>query len=183
MSDILKQLTERIRGIRLTHEEVDALTKTVEECAAHLPRRRKTDVDPGAHYRGPNVFGIPLDPYRILEAYPNITREGARHVLKKVLRMGKKGIGERQLIAELRCCIDRWEQMLDEEDANAQAVAAAQQFEQQHGIFNGKPLAEPPPQTFFLNEQHTTKTTPRKARTAKKAAPKKKAKRRGGSLD
>lgn len=83
------------------------------------PQRRSTD--PGAHYRGPNVFGIPLDPYRILEAYPNITREGARHIVKKILRMGKKGIGERQLIAEIRCCVDRWEQMLDEEEARGPA--------------------------------------------------------------
>jgi len=136
---IVEAMAERIRGVRLTHEEVDALTQVVEECASHLPCRRETDrvrgarlsaamlddrvvvaepvpaPDPGAHYRGPKLFGIPLDPYRVLEAYPNITREAARHVVKKVLRMGKKGIGERQLIAELRCCIDRWEKMLDEE--------------------------------------------------------------------
>jgi hypothetical protein len=79
--------------------------------------RRATD--PGAHYRGPNIFGHALDPYRVLEAYPNITREAARHVVKKILRMGKKGIDERQLIAEIRCCVDRWEQMLNEEAAEA----------------------------------------------------------------
>lgn len=75
--------------------------------------------DPGAHYRGPNIFGIPLDPYRILEAYPNITREPGRHIVKKILRMGKKGIDEKQLVAEIRCCLERWEQMLQEETAFA----------------------------------------------------------------
>jgi hypothetical protein len=81
------------------------------------PQRRATD--PGAHYRGPNIFGHALDPYRVLEAYPNITREAARHIVKKILRMGKKGISERQLVAEVRCCLDRWEQMLNEEDQNS----------------------------------------------------------------
>jgi hypothetical protein len=148
------------------------LTDVIRECCPEALPQRATGVDPGAHYRGPNVFGIPLDPYRLLEAYPNVTREGARHVVKKILRMGKKGIGERQLIAELRCCINRWEQMLDEEDANAK-------IEEQNGIFKGlgKPVASAPidptplPQNFFLNEQHTTKTTKsavRKARQAKK---------------
>lgn len=76
--------------------------------------------DPGQHYRGPNLFGIPLDPYRVLECYSNrVTREPARHIVKKILRGEGKGHDEKSLIAEIRCCCNRWEDMITEEDNHA----------------------------------------------------------------
>lgn len=119
---LVNAVVSRVRGAKLSREEAAELIAAIRVCCPE-EKLAVAVTDPGAHYRGPNVFGLPIDPYRILEAYPNVSREAARHIVKKTLRMGRKGIGEHQLIAELRCCLDRWEQMLREEAANDQVAA------------------------------------------------------------
>lgn len=82
--------------------------------------------DPGAHYRysytvkltpeqiEEGKVTIKLDPYRVCQIYE--TGGGPReHIAKKALRGTTKGHTERELIAELRSCLDRWEEMLDED--------------------------------------------------------------------
>lgn len=82
--------------------------------------------DPGAHYRysytvkltpeqiEQGEVTIKLDPYRVCQIYD--TGGGPReHIAKKALRGTTKGHTERELIAELRSCLDRWEEMLDED--------------------------------------------------------------------
>jgi len=107
---------------------------------------QETKPDPGQHYRGAEIFGIPVDTYRILEAFPNINREGARHIVKKILRMGRKGNDERALIAELRCCVDRWEQMLNEEESHAEMLIVADSTEARYKAQPDSPtgVAAPP---------------------------------------
>lgn len=74
-----------------------------------------SDEDPGKHYRGRELAGIVIDPYRIEELFPNIKRAAARHMLKKLLRYCDKGHSERELTAELQGCLDRWKQMIQED--------------------------------------------------------------------
>ena len=57
---------------------------------------------------------INMDPYRICDLY-NINGGPHEHLVKKGLRGTSKGHSKRKLIAELRACLDRWEQMLDED--------------------------------------------------------------------
>lgn len=67
---------------------------------------------------------INLDPYRICDIY-SVGGGPREHIVKKSLRGVSKGHTERELIRELRGCIDRWEQMLDEDEANADAEKLA----------------------------------------------------------
>lgn len=77
--------------------------------------RHKDRPDTGAHYR--YVYqGIKMDPYRICRIYG---MEGGprEHMTKKLLRGTRKGDSERGLIHQLRDALDRWEEMLDEDEA------------------------------------------------------------------
>ena len=83
--------------------------------------------DPGRHYRkelrvrltGQDIerglVVVKLDPYRICDLYR--TGGGPReHLVKKGLRGEEKGQTERELVADLRAILDRWEEKLDEDD-------------------------------------------------------------------
>jgi hypothetical protein len=76
--------------------------------------RKKTDVDPGAHYRF-EFNGVKMDPYRIALTH-DVTHPIAFHMLKKILRGSRKGHSERHLVTELKDCVRRWEEILDEND-------------------------------------------------------------------
>ena len=69
--------------------------------------------DPGSHYRR-EYKGIKLDPYRIGEVY-GITNPIQFHMMKKLLRGTSKGHSEVELISEMRCCLDRWDEILKED--------------------------------------------------------------------
>lgn len=99
--------------------------------AAHVEGQAASqDDDPGAHYRyGYTVALTPediargfvrvnLDPYRIADIYA-LGGGPREHVVKKGLRGSGKGHSDRALIRELRSCIDRWEEMLDEDERAA----------------------------------------------------------------
>jgi len=68
--------------------------------------------DKGAHYRH-EFQGVKLDPYRIAAVYG--LSGPAEHAVKKLLRGTDKGHTEIEVIQELRCILDRWEEMLNEE--------------------------------------------------------------------
>ena len=55
-----------------------------------------------------------LDPYRICAVY-QLGGGPREHIVKKALRGADKGHTELELIAELRSCLDRWEEMINEE--------------------------------------------------------------------
>lgn len=57
---------------------------------------------------------VKLDPYRICDIY-NVGGGPLEHIAKKALRGVSKGHSKRDLIKELRACIDRWEEMLNED--------------------------------------------------------------------
>lgn len=73
-------------------------------------RLSQSDIDNGFIY-------INLDPYRICDLY-QVGGGPREHIVKKGLRGVSKGHTERELIRELRGCIDRWEQMIDENEQN-----------------------------------------------------------------
>lgn len=101
----------------------ESMAKRLEDAEARTP---KDDV--GQHYRYGMTVGITdtdiergfvqvnIDPYRICDVY-QVGGGPREHILKKVLRGSGKGHTERDLIREIRGCVDRWEQMLDEDDA------------------------------------------------------------------
>jgi len=82
--------------------------------------------DPGKHYRhtftrrltkqelheGQAAFK--MDPYRIGRVYG--LSGVPEHMVKKLLRGASKGHSEEELIAELQCCLDRWKEILGEEN-------------------------------------------------------------------
>lgn len=84
--------------------------------------------DTGAHYRyayhakitdedvARGFVQVNLDPYRIADIY-NLGGGPREHIVKKGLRGTGKGSSERQLIKELRDALNRWEQMLIEDES------------------------------------------------------------------
>jgi hypothetical protein len=83
--------------------------------------------DTGAHYRysyrakvtqadaDRGHVDVKLDPYRICEIY-QVGGGPREHIVKKGLRGLRKGDTERGLIKQLRDALDRWEEMLDEDE-------------------------------------------------------------------
>lgn len=89
-------------------------------------RRHETE-DPGAHYRRKlsikltqedidrGYVDVNLDPYRICDLYD--TGGGPREqIVKKGLRGESKGQTERDVIKEMRSALDRWDEMLNENE-------------------------------------------------------------------
>lgn len=64
-----------------------------------------------------------MDPYRIALVH-GVDHPVAFHMVKKLLRGGRKGHDENTLVAELQCCLDRWKQLIEEdsEDGDDQDV-------------------------------------------------------------
>lgn len=96
----------------------------------NLPDEGKPAADPGAHYRweirrritdddiARGWVSVKLDPYRIARV-AGIQGGPHEHSVKKLLRGEAKGHEARELIREVRCCLDRWEEMLDEDEEGA----------------------------------------------------------------
>lgn len=86
------------------------------------------NIDTGAHYRyvyrvrvteadaAHGFVEVKLDPYRIAKVY-ELGGGPREHIVKKGLRGTRKGDSERELINQLRDALDRWEEMLDEDEA------------------------------------------------------------------
>lgn len=84
-------------------------------------------VDTGRHYRYVHRVAVTqedavrgfvevkLDPYRIADIY-DLGGGPREHVVKKGLRGTTKGDSERDLVRQLRDALDRWDEMLDEDD-------------------------------------------------------------------
>jgi hypothetical protein len=70
--------------------------------------------DMGKHYRY-SYKGIKLDPYRVCLLY-NVGGGPREHILKKCLRGTTKGHTERQVIDEIQSCLDRWKEMVAEDE-------------------------------------------------------------------
>lgn len=58
--------------------------------------------------------GIRLDPYRILDVW-SITHPAQQHAIKKLLRAGRGHKGLAQDIAEVVECLNRWQDMIQED--------------------------------------------------------------------
>jgi len=92
--------------------------------------RKMMGTDPGAHYRweirrritdediARGYVAVKVDPYRIAKV-AGVGGGPHEHATKKLLRGEAKGHEARELIREVRCCLDRWEEMLDEDEEEA----------------------------------------------------------------
>ena len=73
--------------------------------------------DKGAHYRNHSVTckhckkETAIDVYDVWNAF-SVEAGPRSHAIKKLLRFTDKGHSPEDLIAELRCCIDRLEEMI-----------------------------------------------------------------------
>lgn len=86
--------------------------------------------DPGRHYRleirrritdediARGWVRVKVDPYRICRL-SGIQGGPHEHATKKLLRGKAKGHSERELIREVRACLDRWEEMIAEDEEEA----------------------------------------------------------------
>ncbi|WP_299231687.1 hypothetical protein [uncultured Halomonas sp.] len=93
----------------------------------HYP---KPALDVGAHYRweirrritdtdiARGWVRVKLDPYRICRV-AGVGGGPHEHATKKLLRGEAKGHEARELIREARACLDRWQEMLDEDEEEA----------------------------------------------------------------
>ena len=83
--------------------------------------------DVGAHYRysytrkltaeemSKGEVTVNMDPYRVCKVY-KIGGGPREHIAKKTLRGEGKGHTEDELIDEIQCCLDRWKQMVEEDN-------------------------------------------------------------------
>lgn len=71
-------------------------------------------VDKGSHYRY-MYNGVKIDPYRVCKIY-GIKGGPHEHMTKKLLRGEDKGHSVEDLIKELQCCLDRWKEMIKEDN-------------------------------------------------------------------
>ena len=70
--------------------------------------------DMGKHYRY-TYMGVKIDPYRICAVY-EIGGGPREHILKKCLRGTGKGHDEMQVVNEIQACLDRWKEMITEDE-------------------------------------------------------------------
>ena len=77
----------------------------------------QSKLDPGAHYRF-TYQGLKLDPARIGIIY-GITHPMQFQALKKLLCTGNRGHKSLlQDIADIECCLQRWKEMLQEDETS-----------------------------------------------------------------
>lgn len=93
-------------------------------------RQAAEAADPGRHYRweirrritdtdiSRGWVSVKVDPYRIAKV-AGVGGGPHEHATKKLLRGEAKGHEARELIREVRCCLDRWEEMLEEDEEEA----------------------------------------------------------------
>lgn len=113
----------------ITLEELDEIldNSVLKVEKPKIVKLKKEPNDVGKHYRysytrkltekeietGEATFK--LDPYRIASLY-NLGGGPREHIVKKGLRGTDKGHTELELVNELQCCLDRWREMLEEDD-------------------------------------------------------------------
>ena len=82
-----------------------------------VPNEQPSKSDPGAHYRF-TYKGLKLDPARIGVIY-GITHPMQFQALKKLLCTGNRGHKSLlQDIADIECCLQRWKEMLQEDETS-----------------------------------------------------------------
>lgn len=82
-----------------------------------VPNEQPAKVDPGVHYRF-TYQGLKLDPARIGTIY-GITHPMQFQALKKLLCTGNRGHKSLlQDIADIECCLQRWKEMLQEDETS-----------------------------------------------------------------
>ncbi len=91
----------------------------------------------GKHYKF-SFAGHKIDPYRIFKIY-NITDPAQQHSIKKLLRAGQSVKSLRQDIAEVIVTLQRWVEMMDEDDKLnfASMIASAPTTQCQVGVTVG----------------------------------------------
>lgn len=115
-------------GRTMTHYMVEVAPMCGECRALHAARKAGADQDTGAHYRyayrakitdediAKGYVEVKLDPYRIADIY-DLGGGPREHIVKKGLRGTSKGDSERDLIRQIRDALNRWEEMMDEDEA------------------------------------------------------------------
>lgn len=104
-------------GTKFPEKKPDVVTEKVNQMsdapARAVKKKRAAPKDRGAHYRF-EYRGIKLDPYRVARV---CGMEGGprEHILKKVMRGVAKGLTEKELVEEVQCCVDRWREMVSED--------------------------------------------------------------------
>ena len=100
--------------------------ESIVECFEEYEKNIKTIKDFGRHYRytysrhlteielDKKIVTVKFDPYRICDIY-NIGGGPREHMVKKLLRMENKGHSVKEVLREIRCSLDRWEEMLKED--------------------------------------------------------------------
>lgn len=100
------------------------------EMCAMCFHEKQAAQDPGAHYRweirrritdediARGWVRVKLDPYRICQV-AGVGGGPHEHAVKKLLRGEAKGHEARALIREARACLDRWEEMIAEDEEEA----------------------------------------------------------------
>ena len=127
-----RTITEITFNNAIGHEEIrvdqNRTAVRAEEKAALLDFGEPAEeFDPGSHYRYTyrqkvtaedlerGYVDVKFDPYRVCDIY-KIGGGPREHIVKKGLRGPDKGHTERELIGELQSCLDRWEEMLNEDE-------------------------------------------------------------------
>lgn len=96
-------------------EKAERITMIVPPYTPIVPNEQPAKVDPGAHYRF-TYQGLKLDPARIGAIY-GITHPMQFQALKKLLCTGNRGHKSLlQDIADIECCLQRWKEMLQEDE-------------------------------------------------------------------
>ena len=102
---------------REVYEKVmDAVNKEQADLVNNPPNYTQEEhyQDTSAHY-DKRYKGIKLDPYRIAAVY--CMRGGPREqIMKKCLRFTDKGQTEQQVVAEISDALQRWKDMLEEDE-------------------------------------------------------------------
>lgn len=88
------------------------ISRKQEDKGAHYRMRFKQKITEADLEKGYVV--VKMDPYRVCKIY-KIGGGAREHLIKKALRGCDKGHTELDLIAELRSCLDRWEDMYNED--------------------------------------------------------------------
>lgn len=103
-NNILNAAAQHMQDRAATYDKPEGEISTL--CCADIS-------SPDDHYRH-EYKGIKLDPYRIANIY-NMNGGPREQIMKKCLRFTDKGQTEQQVINEIRSALDRWQQMLDED--------------------------------------------------------------------
>lgn len=85
-----------------------------QDTGAHYRHTLRVAISPEDVERG--FVEVKLDPYRICALY-QVGGGPQEHIAKKALRGTRKGSTPQQLVNELRDAVDRWQELIDEDNA------------------------------------------------------------------